>query len=610
MSANEVKYLKFAAYLNTYCPYCRKSFNVKTMDEDYLDFRGTYQGKTAELKLSPYLDVFDKWSSIPLEEGIVLDDFLRGFCGHSLVVKEPKCGECGSPVAELIISAYSRLISFFICLKKGCEWHGLSKADEFHVRLKIPRQEMPEQDSMIRRQNFDEVPLGLTSDQAQLEAGRCLQCRKPGCTDGCPVNVDIPAFIRLVREDRIIDAAHKIKERNILPAICGRVCPQEDQCEKGCILGKRDRPVAIGNLERYIADYERMLGHISIPHKIKRINKKVAVIGSGPGGLTCAADLTLLGYQVTIFEAFHKPGGVLGYGIPQFRLPKEIMAKEINYLKELGCQIKMNSVIGKLYTVDELLREFQAVYIGVGAGSPKFLDIEGEDLNNVVSANEYLTRINLMKAYKFPDSDTPLPQGDRIAVIGGGNVAMDSARSALRTGAKEVTIIYRRTRNEIPARKEEVRHAEDEGIKFMFLTNPVRFLGDKRNWLRSIDCVKMELSEPDGSGRRKPKIIDGSNFSYDCDVAVVAVGTSVNPLIFDTTPDIKRDKDGYIIVDPNTMETSKRSVYAGGDIVTGSATVIQAMGAGRKAAKAIHERLMSNVSDPQNQLDPDIVLPI
>ncbi len=591
MNAQDVKYLKFATYLNAYCPHCRKSFNVKTMDEDVLDFRGRYKGQDVMIKLSPYLDVFDKWSSIPLNDGIVLDDFICSYCKKSLVVGEPRCGVCGSPVAEMIISAYAKLIPFFICLKKGCEWHGLTKADEHYIKLKIPRQDMPEQDHRIRIKNFQEVPHGLTSEQAQLEAGRCLQCRKPGCVDGCPVNVDIPDFIRLIREGKTVEAAMKIKERNILPSVCGRVCPQEDQCEKGCVLGKRDRPVAIGNLERYVADFERAMGRVEIPQIKECMDKKVAVVGSGPGGLTCAADLTRLGYEVTIFEAFHQPGGVLGYGIPQFRLPKEIVVKEVEYLKELGCQIKLNAVIGRLYTVDELLKEYEAIYLGVGAGLPKFLDIPGEDLNNVVSANEYLTRINLMRAYRFPDTDTPLPMGDRVAVIGGGNVAMDSARCALRTGAKKVTVIYRRTREELPARKDEVVHAEDEGIEFMYLTNPVKFIGDKRNWVRCIECEKMELGEPDASGRRKPVPVAGSNFPFDCDVVIVAVGTDANPLIFETTPDLKRDKKGYIIVDPKTMETSKEFVYAGGDIVTGSATVIQAMGSGRLAARAIHEKL-------------------
>ncbi len=591
MNAQDVKYLKFATYLNAYCPHCRKSFNVKTMDEDVLDFRGMFKGQEVMIKLSPYLDVFDKWSSIPLEDGIVLDDFICSYCRKSLVVGEPRCGVCGSPVAEMIISAYAKLIPFFICLKKGCEWHGLTKADEHYIKLKIPRQDMPEQDHRIRIKNFQEVPHGLTSEQAQLEAGRCLQCRKPGCVDGCPVNVDIPNFIRLIREGKTVEAAIKIKERNILPSVCGRVCPQEDQCEKGCVLGKRDKPVAIGNLERYVADFERAMGSVDIPQVTECMDRKVAVVGSGPGGLTCAADLTRLGYEVTIFEAFHQSGGVLGYGIPQFRLPKEIMVKEIEYLKELGCQIKLNSVIGRLYTVDELLKDYEAVYLGVGAGLPKFLDIPGEDLNNVVSANEYLTRINLMRAYRFPDTDTPLPMGDRVAVIGGGNVAMDSARCALRTGAKKVTVLYRRTREELPARKDEVVHAEDEGVEFMYLTNPVKFIGDKRNWVRSIECEKMQLGEPDASGRRKPVPVPGSNFVFDCDVVIVAVGTDANPLIFDTTPDLKRDKKGYIIVDPKTMETSKEFVYAGGDIVTGSATVIQAMGSGRLAAKAIHEKL-------------------
>jgi glutamate synthase (NADPH/NADH) small chain len=450
---------------------------------------------------------------------------------------------------------------------------------------------MPEQDQKLRIHNFMEVPYGLTTELALLEAGRCLQCKTPKCVDGCPVNIDIPSFIRLITEEKFDEAAKKIRERNILPAVCGRVCPQEDQCEGRCVLGQRDNPVAIGNLERFVADYERKMDLIKVPSIKKIPNKRVAVVGSGPGGLTCAADLTLLGYSVTIFEALHQPGGVLVYGIPEFRLPKSIVEAEIEYLKKMGCKVELNHIIGNLYTVDELLENFNAVYIGVGAGLPSFMNIEGENLNNVFSANEYLTRINLMKAYRFPEYDTPKPIGNRVAVIGGGNVAMDCARTALRCGASEVTIIYRRSRKELPAREEEIIHAEQEGIKFKLLTNPIRYLGNDLNWVKGVECVSMILGEPDESGRRRPIPVEGSNFIYDCDMVLVAIGNGPNPVIFSTAPDLERNKWGYIKVNEETMETSKEFVYAGGDIVTGAATVIQAMGAGRIAANSIHKKL-------------------
>ncbi|MCK4312501.1 MAG: NADPH-dependent glutamate synthase [Candidatus Cloacimonetes bacterium] len=450
---------------------------------------------------------------------------------------------------------------------------------------------MPEQDQKLRTHNFMEVPYGLTTELALLEAGRCLQCKKPKCVDGCPVNIDIPEFIRLICEEKFDEAAKKIKERNVLPAVCGRVCPQEDQCEELCILGIKDKPVAIGHLERFVADFERKMDLVKIPVIKEKRNKRIAVIGSGPGGITVAADLTLLGYSVTIFEALHEPGGVLVYGIPEFRLPKSIVSFEIDYLKRLGCKIELNHVIGKIYTVDELLESFDAVYIGVGAGLPLFMKIPGENLCNVFSANEYLTRINLMKAYKFPEYDTPLPKGDKVVVIGGGNVAMDCARNALRTGANEVTIVYRRSRKEMPARNAEIHHAEEEGIKFKLLTNPVKHIGDDQNWVKGMECVQMRLGEPDDSGRRRPVEIKGSNFLIECNLTVVAIGNGPNPIIFSTTPDLKLNKWGYIEVNPETMETSKEFVYAGGDIVTGSATVILAMGAGRIAANAIHKKL-------------------
>jgi glutamate synthase (NADPH/NADH) small chain len=591
MLEQDVRYLKYKTYLETYCPYCNQSFNVEGKNQKSIIVKGKFHGSVLDLKLSPYLDVFEMESSIPIEKDEILDDLDCPYCKKSLVIEEKRCGECGSRVAELIISTHAKLIPFYLCLKYGCEWHGLSKPDERKIKLKIPRQEMPEQDQKLRAANHQEVPYGYTSELALLEAGRCLQCKKPECVDGCPVNIDIPAFIRLIAEEKFDESIKKIKERNVLPAICGRVCPQENQCEEKCILGVKDHPVAIGNLERYVADWERKMEMVKVPRIKQKLNKRIAVVGSGPSGLTVAADLQQLGYSVTIFEAFHETGGVLTYGIPEFRLPKSIVGFEISYLKEMGVRIELNHVIGKIITIDELLESFNAVFIGVGAGLPKFMHIEGESLGNVFSANEYLTRMNLMKAYKFPEYDTPKPKGNRVAIIGGGNVAMDCARTAIRTGSSEVTIVYRRSRAELPARHEEVRHAEEEGVKFRLLTYPVKFLGTDSNTLKSMECIKMQLGEPDESGRRKPVPIEGSNFILDVDMAIVAIGNDANPIIFQTTPDIKLNKWGYIIVNPETNETSKEFVYAGGDIVTGSATVIQAMGAGRIAANAIHKKL-------------------
>nr|NQU91059.1 NADPH-dependent glutamate synthase [Bacteroidota bacterium] len=480
---------------------------------------------------------------------------------------------------------------FYICLKYGCEWHGLTKADEKRIKLKIPRQMMPEQDQTLRVHNHQEVPYGYTSELALLEAGRCLQCKKPLCVEGCPVNVDIPGFIRLVTEQKFDVAARKIKETNLLPAVCGRVCPQESQCEAKCILGVKDTPVAIGRLERFVADFERKMDLVKIPEIKESTGQKIAVVGSGPGGLTLAADMCQLGYDVTVYEALHETGGVLTYGIPEFRLPKSIVQFEINFLKELGTRFELNHVIGNILTIDELLEHFDAVFIGVGAGLPSFMKVPGESLGNVFSSNEYLTRMNLMKAYKFPEYDTPMPRGNRVVVVGGGNVAMDSARTAIRTGSTEVTIVYRRSRHELPARQEEVHHAEEEGIKFKLLTTPIRYIGTENNTIKAIECLRMELGEPDASGRRRPVPIEGSNFIIDCDLVVIAIGTGPNPILFQSTPDLKRNKWGYIEVDPETNETSKEFVYAGGDIVTGSATVIQAMGAGRIAANAMHKKL-------------------
>ena len=593
MLEQDVRYLKYKTYLSFYCPHCKNTFNVERKHEKSLIFNAIYKKEDIVLKLSPFLDVFDIKASVPIKDGEILDDLLCPSCKKSIVNHKVKCKECGSKVGETIISAYAKLIPFYFCLKHGCEWHGISKEDEKKIKLKIPRQAMPEQDQKLRVDNFQEVPFGYTSELALLEAGRCLQCKNPKCVEGCPVNIDIPSFIALIAEEKFNEAAKKIKERNILPALCGRVCPQESQCEAKCILGIRDEPVSIGRLERFAADYERKMDMVEVPVIKNDTGKKIAVIGSGPGGLTVAADMRQLGYSVTVYEALHEAGGVLTYGIPEFRLPKSIVQFEIDYLKKMGCRVELNHIIGNIITIDELLEHFDAVYIGVGTGLPWFMGIEGENLGNVFSANEYLTRMNLMKAYRFPEYDTPMPKGNKVAVIGGGNVAMDCARTAIRTGATEVTIVYRRSRHELPARAEEVHHAEEEGIKFKLLTSPVKYIGTDFNTIKAMECIKMELGEPDASGRRRPVPIKDSNFTLECDMAIVAIGNGPNPIIFQSSPDIKRNKRGYIDVNEKTNETSKEFVYAGGDIVTGSATVILAMGAGRIAANAMHKKLSS-----------------
>ena len=462
------------------------------------------------------------------------------------------------------------------------------KVDKKEKKEKIPRQAMPEQDPKKRVRNFDEVPIGYTAELAITEAKRCVQCKKPGCISGCPVDVKIPEFIELIAEGDFIGAARKLKETNSLPAVCGRVCPQEDQCEKVCILAKKGESVAIGRLERFAADYERKSGNILIPEMAPPTGKKIAVVGAGPAGLTIAGDLVKMGHDVTVFEALHKSGGVLIYGIPEFRLPKAIVDAEVDYMKKLGVKIITNAVIGRLKTVDDLFAEgFSAVFLGVGAGAPVFMKIPGENLNGIYSANEYLTRSNLMKAYLFPEYDTPIAMGRNVAVIGGGNVAMDSVRTALRLGADNGYIIYRRTETEMPARIEEVHHAKEEGVQFKLLHYPVEYIGDDNGWVKQVKCIRMELGEPDDSGRRRPLPIKGSEFTIDVDTVVVAVGTEANPVIPKTTPGLETNKWGYIVTKGDSGETSREGVYAGGDIVTGSATVILAMGAGRQAAQAI-----------------------
>jgi glutamate synthase (NADPH) small chain len=457
---------------------------------------------------------------------------------------------------------------------------------------KSVRVAMPEQAPETRKHNFDEVPMGYSVQMAQQEAARCLQCKKPSCVSGCPVQVDIPGFIQLITEGDLTGAIRKIWSTNALPAVCGRVCPQEIQCEGKCVLAKKGDPVAIGNLERFCADYEREHGTGDLPPKAAPTGKRVAVVGAGPSSLTVAGDLIIKGHDVTVMEAFHKPGGVLVYGIPEFRLPKAIVAQEVHFLERLGVEVQCNAVVGRTVSLDELFEQgYDAVYLGLGAGLPRFMKIPGENLIGILSANEYLTRANLMKAYKFPQVDTPIPIGKNVAVLGAGNVAMDAARTAMRLGAEKVRIIYRRSREEMPARAAEIHHAEEEGIEFMLLTNPVRYLGDDRGRLTQMECLRMELGEPDESGRRRPVPVEGSEFMIDTDLVVVAVGSGANPLLTSSTPDLQLNKWGYIITDTESGKTSKKRVWAGGDIVTGAATVILAMGAGRQAADSIHNYL-------------------
>ena len=444
----------------------------------------------------------------------------------------------------------------------------------------------------VRRRNFEEVPLGYTVEMAMEEASRCIQCRKPSCVTGCPVQVDIPGFINLITEGDFTGAIRHLWSRNALPAVCGRVCPQESQCEGVCILGKKGEPVAIGNLERFAADYERLHGTGELPPKLEPTGKKVAVVGSGPSGLTVAGDLIVKGHDVTLLEAFHKPGGVLVYGIPEFRLPKAIVAQEVHFLERLGVKLESNVVVGRTVSLEELFEQgYEAIFLGVGAGLPRFLGIPGENLVGILSANEYLTRANLMKAYKFPEVDTPIPKGKNVMVLGAGNVAMDSARTAMRLGAENVRIVYRRSRDEMPARKAEIHHAEEEGIEMHLLTNPVEYMGNDKGRLTGMRCLKMELGEPDDSGRRRPVPVEGSEFEIDCDLCIVAVGSAANPLLTGTTPDLELNQWGYIKADLETGKTMMKGVWAGGDIVTGAATVILAMGAGRKAADSIHDYL-------------------
>jgi glutamate synthase (NADPH/NADH) small chain len=472
----------------------------------------------------------------------------------------------------------------------------LRKTASAKERVKIERVKMPENKPMERNKNFFEVNKGLSPDQARQEAKRCLDCPTPTCISGCPVNINIPGFIKEIERGEFLESARVLKRTNALPAICGRVCPQETQCEVNCIYNNMKKsPVAIGALERFSADYERNSGNISVPEIAEKNHIKVAIVGSGPGGLTVAGELAKLGYDVTVFEALHEFGGVLVYGIPEFRLPKEIVRTEINTLGKMGVKLVKNFIVGRTASFEDLKTEgFNAFFIASGAGLPNFMNIPGENLINIYSSNEYLTRVNLMKAYKFPEYDTPIVKGKQVAVIGGGNTAMDSVRTALRLGAERAMIVYRRSEKEMPARIEEIQHAKEEGVEFMNLHNPIEYIGDSEGCVKQMKLQKMELGEPDSSGRRRPVPIRGSEFLVDVDVVVVGIGTSPNPLIPQALPDLETTRWGTLVVDDNTMQTSIPEMFAGGDIVRGGATVILAMGDGKKAADAMHKYLSNS----------------
>lgn len=585
--------------VEAFCPHCHQALNVFDADTKHIWVRlmVSADGRQGELLLSSKPDDFERQVSVELGEKGVVEDVSCPHCGRSLV-QQSTCEVCGAPAARLVIYAQSRLVDFSICTNMTCHWHGMSRADQAKIKPKVARQKKPEQDAVLRVRNFNEVSYGLDRELAVLEASRCLECKKPACVGGCPVGIDIPGFIRLVKAGEFVEAARLIKQKNALPAVCGRVCPQDDQCEKVCIVGKNGDPVAIGNLERFVADFERETDAVSLPRKAPPTGKRIAVVGSGPAGLTLAADMVAKGHSVTVFESLHKAGGVLVYGIPEFRLPKAIVEAEIDYLRRLGVKIELNSIVGRLYTLDELFETgYDAIFIGTGAGLPVFMGLPGENLCNILSANEYLTRINLMKAYAFPEYDTPAPKGQQVAVLGAGNVAMDCARTAVRMGAREVTIVYRRTRDEMPARSEEIEHAEQENVRFRYLSSPIRFIGDERGWVKQMECIQMQLGEPDASGRPRPIPKAGSNFLMEVDLVIVAVGAGPNPVLFSGSPGLERTGRGYIRAVTPSGRTSIPRVWAGGDIVTGSATVILAMGAARHAADDMDEYLRSDSTE-------------
>ena len=590
----ELSVLEHEGDLASFCPHCHAGLDVYDgrSRRVWIRLAVVVGGQDCELLVNPRLEAFEHVCSGSIEDGALLDAVVCPHCHASLVEAEQVCDLCGAPAFCLDVSVRSRVAPLWLCARAGCRWHAVSTQAAAKIKSVAPRQKRPEQDAVLRVRTFTEVSYGFDGEQAVAEAERCRQCKKPACVDGCPVHVDIPGFVALIAKGEFAPAARLIRRRNALPAVCGRVCPQDDQCEQECLLGKTGEPLAIGALERFAADFERETDQVRLPRRAPRTGRRVAVVGSGPAGLTLAADLVVLGHSVTVFESLHKPGGVLVYGIPEFRLPKAIVDAETGNLRRLGVKFELNSIVGKLYSLDDLFGlGFDAVYVGTGAGLPGFMGIPGENLCNVVSANEYLTRVNLMKAYLFPEYDTPAPKGSRVAVVGGGNVAMDCARTALRMGALEATIVYRRTRAEMPAREEEIAHAEQEGVRFHYLAGPVRYIGDQQRWLRQMQCVRMKMGEPDASGRRSPIPILDSTFLLDVDMAVVAVGAGPNRALFEGAAGLERNERGYIRTFSEAGRTSVPKVWAGGDIVTGSATVILAMGAARKAADDMHAYL-------------------
>jgi|GEM_PF-103989 len=587
------------AGLAAYCPSCREALTVlgPSGRDVSLHLTVRYGDETGDLFLAPSAEGGRRSGSVHLCRKTAPDDVLCPHCGASLVDGQRRCRACGGPRARVLVAGVRQARLSAFCVTAGSV-SALSGEATPKPAERESRHRMPERDAVLRARDFAEVTYGFDHGLAVAEAARCLSCKKPKCVEGCPVNVDIPAFIAQIKEGDFVGAARTIKKRNALPAICGRVCPQDQQCEELCTLRKKEGSVAIGALERFVADFERGTDAVAIPPRAPHTGKRVAVVGSGPAGLTLAADLVQLGHGVTVYEALHKLGGVLAYGIPEFRLPKEVVEAEVSYLRHLGVRFEVDAVIGKLYGLDDLFAEgYDAVYLATGAGLPIFLGLPGENLCNVVSANEYLTRVNLMKAYLFPDYDTPAPKGTSVAVVGGGNVAMDCARTALRMGSRDVTVVYRRTRGEMPARAEEIVHAEQEGVTFRYLTSPVRYVGDEQGWVRQLECVTMKLGAPDASGRPRPIPIAGSAYLLNVDLVLVAVGAGPNPTLFSGCEGLERSERGYIRTFDDAGRTSLPRVWAGGDIVTGSATVILAMGAARLAARDIHAYLTAGQTE-------------
>jgi len=580
--------------LASFCPQCHAALNVYDPETRriWVGLDVEVGDVACDLLVNPRLEEFERVCSPCWTGDAVATDVHCPHCHASLLEDEGLCGECESRVFTIDVSLRTRVAPLSCCTRADCRWHGVPRRTRAKILAGAPRQKKPEQDPKLRVRNFQEVSYGYDSELAVAEASRCLQCKKPTCVDGCPVGVDIPGFVKLVAAGDFAGAARRIREKNALPAICGRVCPQDDQCEKECLLGNKSEPLAVGALERFAADFERETDQVTLPLRADKTGCRIAVVGSGPAGLIMASDMALKGHSVTIFEALHSPGGVLVYGIPEFRLPKSIVEAETGNLRHLGVKFELNSIVGKLYGLTELFDlGFDAAYVATGAGLPGFMGLPGENLCNIVSANEYLTRVNLMKAYLFPEYDTPAPLGTRVAVVGGGNVAMDCARTALRMGAREVAIVYRRTRAEMPAREEEIQHAEQEGLRFEYLTSPIAYKGDEQGWVREMRCVRMKLGEPDDSGRRRPVPILKSDFLIEVDMVVVAVGAGPNRALFEDARGLERTERGYIKTHSESGRTSVPRVWAGGDIVTGAATVILAMGAARKAADDMHEFL-------------------